>query len=335
MDRINNLIYYLLVVAVIFFGAYFFHSYLLAVAGGSFMLLPIISFVMLRLGSGNVKIMLDNNENRFKRGEELEFKATLINKGFMPVISCRFKMVFTNEYGGQPQVRYVESSVPAFGKRTVSFKIKPLLCGRIKAAAENSEIRDVFSFFKVRGRCSEHFVFDIMPVRKKIEVENTIFENAADDSDSMKRDTAGSDIIDVREYAPGDSLKSVHWKMSAKKDGLFVKERGEETKDSLILLFELTHSDINGTLDLVYSAARRYAIKGQSVKVCWAGSGSEQLESRIVFREEELYDLFGKIYGSMPSSGDGHSLSVARRQLSGGSVLYIKSGEAGLKVIDL
>lgn len=334
MDRINNILYYIIVTAVILTGAYFFHSYLLALAGGAFVLVPPLSYGILRLGAGYVKINLDKNESRAKRGEELVFKAELVNRGFLPVISCRFKITFSNEYGEETRVGYVDSSVPAFGSRVISFNIKPVLCGRINVCAADMEIKDMLSFFRIQKECGEHFVIDIMPRRKKLETENTVSENAADNSDSMRKDTAGSDIIDVREYAPGDTLKSIHWKMSAKKDSLFVKERGEETRDNLVLLFELTKEDMNGIMDRVYSAARQFVLKGQSVKVCWAGSGSEQLESRIIEREKELYDLFSAVYSSMPSSEKNHGLTVARRQLSGGSIVYVEPNSE-IRTVDL
>ncbi|MBO4636704.1 MAG: DUF58 domain-containing protein [Clostridiales bacterium] len=38
----------------------------------------------------------------------------------------------------------------------------------------------------------------------------------------------GSEIYDIRDYVPGDPMKTVHWKISAKKDKLLVKDPMEE-----------------------------------------------------------------------------------------------------------
>lgn len=335
MDRVNNFLYFAIVTAFIFIGAFFFHSYLLAAVGLTFVVLPVISYIMLRLEKHKIKIVLNKNKFRVKREEAEEFKITIINSGFVPVICCQFTVVFANEYGDETQIRHVESSVPAFGKRIISFPIIPTLCGRVSVVVDDVKIRDLFAFFSADVKNEATFVFDVMPRRKKLEVENKTFENAADESEAMKKDTAGSDIIDVRQYMAGDSLKSIHWKMSAKKDEMFVKERGEAKKDSLVLLFELTRKNMNQTFDVVYSATRQYVLKGQSVKVCWAGSGAEQLDSRVVEKDDELYNLFEKIYTSMRSEAEGHSLAVAKRQLSGGAVLYVDSATGELKVIDL
>ena len=47
-------------------------------------------------------------------------------------------------------------------------------------------------------------------------------------SESEESQAKGNDfaeITDVREYRPGDRIKDIHWKLSAKKETLMVKER--------------------------------------------------------------------------------------------------------------
>ena len=40
---------------------------------------------------------------------------------------------------------------------------------------------------------------------------------------------SNSEIYDVRDYVPGDPIKKIHWKLSAKKNSLMIKEAQEET----------------------------------------------------------------------------------------------------------
>ncbi|MBP5492108.1 MAG: DUF58 domain-containing protein [Clostridiales bacterium] len=44
-----------------------------------------------------------------------------------------------------------------------------------------------------------------------------------------KTDAPYSEIYDVREYMPGDPVKRIHWKLSAKKDRFMIREPQEET----------------------------------------------------------------------------------------------------------
>ena len=46
----------------------------------------------------------------------------------------------------------------------------------------------------------------------------------AESYDDFQPGTDVSQIFDVREYRPGDRLQRIHWKLSAKSDGLLVRE---------------------------------------------------------------------------------------------------------------
>lgn len=48
-----------------------------------------------------------------------------------------------------------------------------------------------------------------------------------------------SEIYDIRDYQPGDSTKNIHWKMSAKKDSVLVREPLEENLENARIVFEL------------------------------------------------------------------------------------------------
>lgn len=48
-----------------------------------------------------------------------------------------------------------------------------------------------------------------------------------------------SEIYDIRDYQTGDSIKNIHWKMSAKKDSVMVREPLEENLENARIVFEL------------------------------------------------------------------------------------------------
>lgn len=48
-----------------------------------------------------------------------------------------------------------------------------------------------------------------------------------------------SEIYDLREYQPGDSMRSIHWKLSGKTDSYIVKETGETLHADTVLLLDV------------------------------------------------------------------------------------------------
>jgi len=66
------------------------------------------------------------------------------------------------------------------------------------------------------------------------------------------------EIKKIREYIPGDEIKNIHWKLSARKENLFTKEfEGENTAKPLIIELE----KLSGTLEEKLSKATYLAIK--------------------------------------------------------------------------
>ena len=59
-----------------------------------------------------------------------------------------------------------------------------------------------------------------------------------------------SEIHDLREYRPGDSLHEIHWKLSAKSDKLIVREAEEPDLGLIVLSFDFsgTRTQLDSTL---------------------------------------------------------------------------------------
>jgi hypothetical protein len=181
-----------------------------------------------------------------------------------------------------------------------------------------------------------------MPVKTDMEKLIRLSENPSDEAEERGKSEIGDETVDIREYVPGDNLKNIHWKLSAKKADFFVRERGENAKDTAVLLFELSADELNGILDTVYTVLMQYCEEKRPIKLYWAGKSREQLLSYMINCEEDILSAFEKIYsGSLtsgtinPEFGLGLGLGIAKRQLSGGSVLYVGSADKGVTVVDL
>ena len=59
----------------------------------------------------------------------------------------------------------------------------------------------------------------------------------------------GIDFADVREYQPGDDIRVIDWKVSARMDDLYVKQFQEEREMTVVLLVDISGSQHFGTKD--------------------------------------------------------------------------------------
>jgi uncharacterized protein (DUF58 family) len=52
-----------------------------------------------------------------------------------------------------------------------------------------------------------------------------------------------SEILQIKDYVRGDSIKSIHWKMSAKMGKLMVKELDTPNDNSIMVFFDYAPAD--------------------------------------------------------------------------------------------
>ena len=75
--------------------------------------------------------------------------------------------------------------------------------------------------------------------------------NCPDDSENYAPDRTGYDLAEVyalREYAPGDSLRQMHWKLSSKLDKLVVREPSLPVRRSVLVFWERTQTACAGAV---------------------------------------------------------------------------------------
>ena len=58
---------------------------------------------------------------------------------------------------------------------------------------------------------------------------------------------AGMEFEEVREYAPGDEIRSIDWKVSARMGRPFIKQYREEREMVVMLLIDMSRSGFFGT----------------------------------------------------------------------------------------
>ena len=139
----------------------------------------------------------------------------------------------------------------------------------------------------------------------------------------------------IREYAAGDKLRNIHWKLSAKYSELLVKEFSDNNEEAAVLLPELYMPSIDSILDCTYGTGLELLRNNMPFTLAFAAAGSEQLTKIYVNDEKGLTDGIEKIYLAYPSESDDLSLFALRREYAGSGVIHIHGGSDGKAVTDI
>ena len=98
-------------------------------------------------------------------------------------------------------------------------------CGQLQCRLAKVECRDLLGLFAIRRKCPSPVICTVLPESKGPAVPPDL-EAALNTAVQLKPKYGGgySEEHDLREYRPGDTVNSIHWKLSSKTDEVIVRE---------------------------------------------------------------------------------------------------------------
>ena len=155
---------------------------------------------------------------------------------------CRIRTVLTDRMAGTTN----KLTIMVHDNGVTKIPLDTSHCGSYSYRMTRIEIYDLFGFFFFTRNINKDNEFLVKPVASMPSVMPDLYGFKAKSLRKAKQ--PNTEIYDIREYQPGDPVKSIHWKMSAKKDKLLVKEPLEEYGGHSRVLLKLT--DDRDQLDL-------------------------------------------------------------------------------------
>ncbi len=117
------------------------------------------------------------------------------------------------------------------------------LCGEVTIHLEEICCYDIFRLFCVKKSCRQEQTMMIYPSVIPMNLMLKQRPKSRETGDIYDEDIRGNDateIFDLRGYQEGDSIRSVHWKLSTKLEKLLVREFSRPASFDTALLFSLS-----------------------------------------------------------------------------------------------
>ncbi len=193
--------------------------------------IPLLVFVPLVFQRHKTEVKISEIPDYVTREENIRLRVTVTNKSLLPLAGLKVRGTW--QVHGAKRLS-VESRIRGLSGRTereIEFKLPAGHCGQAEFTVARIRIYDCLSLFSipVSGRLSRKIWITprFLPV---LEGEAAMIfrlaraASASDEGESF-----------VREYRPGDSLRSIHWKLTVKTDELHVRDFEPEGQVSLFL----------------------------------------------------------------------------------------------------
>ena len=217
---------YVLFMLCVFVLYVFFQSRMILIFMCVLMLTPFISVASALFMRRYVNIRITGNSGNTGVGEKNLWRIELKNESIFTSLNCEVKGKIKNTFMGTEKPLVIDMPISSKGTEYFDMDMSSEFCGRLLVSIESFSYRDLCGFISVTVNVASESAAFVMP-------SYTVTDR--DDMDTFRTgvtesvSTAGkgndfSEITDMREYIPGDRLKDIHWKLSAKKQKLMVKE---------------------------------------------------------------------------------------------------------------
>lgn len=253
------------------------------------LVLPLVSLLLtLPLLGCRVEVLV--RPTAVERGEPAGFRAVLRGRCWLPVSRAVLVLHLKNALTGVEARNRVVLSGPLGGEGLEGHLEAPTSrCGRITCRVQRARLFDCLGLFGFPLRTACPAALLVLPRTEPFPLPEG-WRAGEQGGPLLPRPGGGpGEDYDLRPYRAGDSLRSVHWKLSSKRDELVVRETLEPRRRKLVVTF--SHfgpaEEVERTLDRLNSCCRALLEAGRPHRVRWAHPVTGQV------RDYQVEDLRG------------------------------------------
>lgn len=172
---------------------------------------------------------------RICRGEKASCSLRLANRFRLPLARASCRLRLTNRLTGQVnREKAVFRGAAAEAERRWTLETDH--CGMMDLQAESLWVCDCLGLFALPAPLPEPASLTVAP-RPESPGPIELPEGAGVSIPQPGRKTVFGENYELRPYREGDSLRMIHWKMTAKRDELVTREPPEDTRPLPVLTF--------------------------------------------------------------------------------------------------
>lgn len=267
---------------------------------------PVLAVVQNRFFGGKITISLHAEQTCAKR-EQIEGWMEAENRSLIPCAQVKCVIRCENTMTGEAQETELRFSLAGRSRERIPFSFKSSLCGQVRISVVSAAAGDLFGLDARRFLTEAHCRVIVYPDtfapvlsvgnRLSFHLEGTEYSNEKAGSDP-------SEVFAIREYKPGDSPKSIHWKLSEKLERMMVRDPGLPLETSYMLLFETAFPEeekrpLPGVCDCLAevfcSVAQAMAAEGISFCVGWKDIRNGLFTQIRIQAEEDLIPVIPQV----------------------------------------
>lgn len=280
------------------------------------LLLFLIMFVVVRHLRGKVSGRIVPADEGLQRGGIMPCRLVVENSGRLPIWFWDATLAWSQD---APIGKHkLSGQVRDRGLEQAEFEISAQHCGFVTVTLLQMRVWDYLRLFckkvKINKKGCSAARIAVFPGRRVLKVESASGENVPiPGADMEPLPLVGLDVQEVlqyREYQAGDSVKNIHWKLSARNEEIWVKEysKSEELRVGLFLdLVQRSSISVeqkDAFYEILYALLLGLLEKYDSVYTHWFRWEDKTMITKRVTSEEQCHEILTALYDTERISAD-------------------------------
>lgn len=249
--------------------------------------LPILSLLLSIAAIRGCRLILHSNLNEIPRGGENHWFLSVDNRSSLPVSRLTVRLKSKNLLTGTSiRKKYKLNGVTKHNP--ISFQADTSHCSLLELTITRLRAYDYLGLFSVRLPLPEAVRILVEPIPVDPGSLNLPEGNGERKPIGSSSPKGHCEDYDLREYRPGDPMRSVHWKLSSKWDDLIVKEGVDQLVPLPLLTLDHfgTAEEFDHVLDRLMGFCYALLSVQRSHAVLWLKNGDARLH--VISCEKEL-----------------------------------------------
>ena len=277
---------------------------------------PVFSFIVMTISFFAIRLKIVPVEIVAEKKEEVNIGLYIQNHFLFPVSPIRIVGDFQSADEHDFSRKVLMTDVPPLSSSVVQLPFRLPFRGEYTVRIYEVHVFDLLKLFRLKRKLELRARLIVLPWEK---IPNHTGEETETDTESpaSKITNHRSNMFNsLREYREGDSIRHIHWKMTAKQDELVVKQFEQSVNNSAVVFSDFsasfpekaekdgnyfTRRMLDAVLETGLAVTKQILLDGNSVINCWQGAGgSEKYELTEFAHYSYLYGVF-TVLPQMPS----------------------------------
>lgn len=203
------------------------------------LLLFLVSGIYLAVMKRKITIAADRKQTVTHRGESVKVDLNIRNNSILVCTKAVADIYVRDFMGIDDSFKQTTFSIDARSNADFGFDVRMDHVGVYTAGIRNMHVYGLLGILSIKIPFESDFSVTVLP-RIYEEDSSLAAESLTDSPDaSSYLENDGFDYTGVREYAMGDSMKKIHWKLSAHTSGYMTKINETGLKSDMAVLVDL------------------------------------------------------------------------------------------------